>query len=482
MENSSNPSTFTVRITDSESTKRVRKPALRISTEIKQLTKKAFDVFIVTYSGRNDSREILDAFVKSYPCYGYIQDMSRSAVFKIIGPLKSHVEHKTHFKPMRLDMPMPPSVESTKMLFHQFLVTYQPKIKFRKCLNDFIATDENAAYLNSLRDTEITEVLGNVKEWKDIQDMRNVFSDRVDSVEESSLHDQNASEGFSTSKRLFSESGPEGFPDKLYDFIEKNPHRYTKSRPARPIPGENDWIRSKLVNIMQYSHVQNRKEAINEFIKIYPRLSYLAKITPDQLQCRYGSFQDLVDEGKVGKPPHKRIKNGTGPQAVLQDFEGSQFPNDSPLHDLSPNSRRDIEAALYGPESHNTIADVAVVSEPSGASIQSAPKRPPRLQQCAARQIIGNGESGIDEDTFRREFGDVEFESNPMLSQNSKESTYIDIEGSVSIIRSVPFDSPVITGPRRSPRFVRVRASTPPVLQLRRSPRIAKQSGRSSYP
>jgi hypothetical protein len=144
-------------------------------------------------------------------------------------------------------------------------------------------------FLTGLRDSEIVEILGDEKEWKDIQNLQDMFSDSV--IESVSSHPCEVVNKCNTNDLETSCD----FPEKLYEFMEERPHLYTKSKLARPIAGENEWVRSELIKIVEMGHVRSSSEAINDFIKIYPRLSRLSELTLDQFQCRYGTYENLLD-------------------------------------------------------------------------------------------------------------------------------------------------------------------------------------------
>lgn len=441
-----------------------RRKAHKISHEEQQVVRTLFDEFKLSYTGKMNSEEIIGEFIRKYPYLSYLRDISRTYLHRIIGPFSFDEMRKTPKYLSQQNMGIAYSFEETKRLFHQFLMSYKYPIKFRTCLSAFIDTDENLRFLNELCDANINKILGSVEEWKDVKSMMGVLSDVADDHFPLEQHEDHGREG---KKRARNASADE-FPEKLYHFMEVNPSLYQKSRFARSIDGEDEWVQSEFLKIIRQSCVQNCNDLIAKFVDAYPKLDFYKRINPSLFRERFGNFDDLRD-GKV--IPRKRAKLHVESGSRIYRHRNLQAPFD----DLSPESRRDIESAL---------CDDSDVITAQSASVEPTVGVQPSLcmshnTHMSTGQTTGERGAITSNDAFLQEFGDVRFDSSLSVSGlscfDSNELSGIEL-----------FDSPRPISPRRSPRFSSsvARASTPPVQELRRSPRLAKKGlgGRKSYP
>lgn len=460
-------------LTDSESTKKKRKKALIIPDELKTITKGAFDLFIISYSGTISNGAILDAFLKKYPCYGYLRELSRKAMYDIIGAISSRAKHEIQ-QPI-MNLPVLNTPEVTKILFHNFLLSYQPQIRFRECIDDFIRTDRKLEFLTRLHDVDIEKIVGKMREWKEIQEIGVDFcgnvinsSSRVSGSRtelkrcripvnfESPLDDRLLSIE-STRKQAVPSQDTEdfsGFPEKLYELMDQKKERYEREKLPRPITGESTWIRNRLVDICRTNDdgTITWRKLLEIFVQRYPKLNYLLRMNIFDFQNRYGSVRTLMESTTLMSVDQHRPRRRvfTTKQQNLTEFQctGHQELTDTNLNDLSPDAYKDIGSLLF--------------SNPGSKSSKNSDCNAPTANFC-----------GLDSEDA------IPYNPVPLIA-SSQELPSCDLDETIDANWSALFESPVMAGRRRSPRFVPVRVSTSPIL--RRSPRLAKQRERSSYP
>ena len=517
--------------TSSERMKPLKRPKTVISNETKRATKQLFEEhFIKTYSGCLSNDAILQAFVERHRCCEYLLQISRRTVYGIIGPLRERVNELDESNTPQIPIMQPigsiqsigsihtirptqsstGSIQSTQTAqlndevdvtqaqvesnrnkrksgsirgkFEEFILSYKEKIKYRKCLNHFMQTDIKLSFLGELSDDDIIHLLGSVSDWKELQQ-------RGMNIEESSrtfIGVETLADNVNCNVQ---------FPEVLYDHVKKYPQLYSTTKAAKPIKGENEWIKSQLAEISEKcSNYSCLTDVFADFLTRYPKLYFLSKLSRCDRHYRYGSFGDLkLYLNGVAKPRRKRTRITEEYELETQQHEGYA----SPLHNLSPESRRDIESVVYGAnygnqdKMSNLQAEQAMLQINSNhasnadhlspsqlSSVNVALRRSPRNRLNSSNpskhsfNIGGYPELEVDDDLIDSFFA-------PSLSaqivMSPVDMRCNDDVGAASI--KVP-----ASGPRRSPRFTRPRAKTPPVLVLRRSPRLKKSVGRLSFP
>jgi hypothetical protein len=489
-------------------TKTRKKKALNVDADGQQTTKVLFDEFITSYTGNLSSNEIMDEFIKKYPGCGYLREISRSEVNKILGPIINRrmcLDGREESQGARL---MPYSFEETKDMFHRFLMSYKHPVKFRQCLNAFIESDPNLSFLHELCDRKIEAILGKSREWKEIQKINGVLETPEEWMEiretSKQISDTAGDPGsvllkcYTKNKKRSNDDIARDFPEKLYQTIERFPHLYGQSKPARPIDGENEWVRSEFLKIVREGcgRVLCRNDVMTKFIHSYPKLKFFANLTADQFNYRYGSVHELLD----GKEQFKKRSRNRVDAHSCPETDALEFPM-HPLHGLSPESRKDIESALF--DDSDAVAPGGLLTghgDASGIEVALLSPRKDKGHEDAASEsgdkaftddfgdIVIGGSTSVDEGLLSFDSGVISgfeaFDSlcetplrrSPRFSQLPRD------EG----IRSdrLDIEAPLVSdsaNPRRSPRFIEaVNTDTIP----RRSPRLAKQSlsGRRSFP
>jgi hypothetical protein len=150
------------------------------------------------------------------------------------------------------------------------------------------------------------------------------------------------------------------FPERLIEFVEKNKALYANEKLPRPIPGESEWIKNCLVSILRKTNTMSWTELLALFVEANPKLSHLLKMDITMFHNRYGSVQKLSESagGRLDRHlPNRHSKSHKmqtlhSPDAGIKN-KGYEASNDcatadvsSPFHGMSPEARKDIEAAL----------------------------------------------------------------------------------------------------------------------------------------
>jgi hypothetical protein len=193
-----------------------------------------------------------------------------------------------------------------------------------------------------------------------------------------------------------------------------------------------------LIKAAKNDHNKCWKDVITEVTKDNPELSYISEINAQRRTELFGKFEDLVRDVELLPKRERRLKN-TKPKVKTHDDTAS------PLHDLSPDCFRGSGRFGTAPCTNQYPSTKTRRSEP-----------------------------GI---VF-----DDSFVPTPMRSPESAVQSNVNDDLMTTLLENPSSPDPRIL--RSSHRgLFRARASTPPVPELRRSPRIkAMQSGRMSYP
>jgi hypothetical protein len=465
--------------------KKAKKQKISTPDELKQHTKTLFDEFIISYTGKNKNKEILDSFVKRHSCCEYLRNVSPSEINHILGPLKSRTKTESEIgRPMQQAYTsMPYSFERTREIFHDFLMSYQPKITFRKCVNDFMATDTNLLFLSEFCDSRLEEILGHRRHWKHYQEIGNVFSETADSLIDSSEVD-NTSTGALT-HRSAPVNTALSFPDRLYNFMDSNPALYTRPNSPAAILGENEWIRSLLsMSLKTRSVVKTWDDVRQDVIRKHPKLSFIMKLTPVQCRTRYGAlFQIEADAGSYHNDMQSKESQSDEVRSILMKTAKLQHVQNW-NHVIQEAIKAHPELSYLSYMSKTQLSTRFGSFEKLCQGIEPLPlkrKNHTEEPQCdldlpaEGLEVVG-GESEI-------EF-DGSFVPTPMRSPESAVQSNVNDDLMTTLLENPSSESPVPRILRSSHHgLFRARASTPPVLELRRSPRIkAMQSGRMSYP
>lgn len=184
----------------------------------------------------------IQAFITAYPRHAYVNDLSRTLRWKVLGALKAHG-----------------GGDDT----HDSGFSKNHDSEFSKIAESFFAVDNDQ---------------------ESIQDIESEKQAKKRRLEPNATRSSLVGCGLD-------------FPERLFKFINENKEMYTTDHvdkiPA-PIPGESEWIASCLARIHNVTGIESRQELLSLFLDEYPALSHLKRMNTSTFDSRYKPVVELI--------------------------------------------------------------------------------------------------------------------------------------------------------------------------------------------